>query len=61
MSSGGFFNNGFTQLAVIKNAVDIVVIELFGAVDINFCIDMQGLGGTQFVGKNANAGIKGQF
>lgn len=58
MCTRTFLDNRFTQFPVVQHAADIVVVDFVIDMHVDICVDMQGLGGTQFVLQNANAGVQ---
>lgn len=58
MRARAFFDNRFAQLAVVQYAANIMVIDLLVNAHVDIGINMQGLGGAQFVLQDANAGIQ---
>src|SRR5690606_27301672 len=55
-----FFDNGFAQAAIVQHAVNIVIVDGAGDVDVELGVDMQGLGRAAFVCKDADTGVQRQ-
>src|SRR5690606_21959506 len=56
--AGAFVDDGIAQLAVIKHRVDVIVPHLLRDIDVELRVDVQWLGGPQFVFQDPNAGVQ---
>lgn|SRR5690606_27381114 len=61
MCLGTFLDDSFAQKAIVKNRMNILVVDLFLYLDIELGINMQRLSGTKFVLEDSNTGIQGEL
>lgn len=58
MAARALTDNRFVQGPIVQDAVDVSIVDWLIHIDLDFCIDVNGLCGDAFVLKDADAGIK---